>query len=119
MRGEAPTERSLFWRYLNLSQEAARVGDWKYLKILGNTFLFNVVEDPLERANLKERRPEIFRRLVGLYRDWDAQMLPLDPAAVTRGFTGAEMPDHFGVDRQRLLAPAAPSQASPAVPRAN
>ena len=29
-----------------------REGDMKYLKIAGNEFLFNVVEDPLERANL-------------------------------------------------------------------
>ena len=90
---------------MNLSQEACRVGDWKYLKILGNTYLFNVVEDPLERANLKDRQPETYRRLVSLYRDWDRQMLPIDPAATTRGFTGAEMPDHFGIDRQRTLDP--------------
>jgi hypothetical protein len=30
--------------------------DDKYLKVLDNTFLFNVVDDPMERANLKERR---------------------------------------------------------------
>ena len=48
--------RKLFWRYKALAQRAARIGEWKYLKILDNTFLFNVVADPLERANLKHRR---------------------------------------------------------------
>ena len=48
-------ERRLFWRYKSLWQRAARIGDWKYLRILDNTFLFNVVDDPLERANMKER----------------------------------------------------------------
>ena len=43
---------------------AARDGDYKYLKILDNTFLFNVVEDPMERANLKVRRKDVYDRIV-------------------------------------------------------
>ena len=50
----AAVDRKLFWRYKGKWQRAARVGDYKFVKILDNTFLFNVVEDPLERANLKE-----------------------------------------------------------------
>ena len=49
----ATVDRKLFWRYKGNWQRAARVGDYKYLNILDNTFLFNVVEDPLERVNLK------------------------------------------------------------------
>lgn len=41
--GTAAVERKLFWRYKANAQRAARVGDYKYLKILDNTFLFNVV----------------------------------------------------------------------------
>jgi arylsulfatase A-like enzyme len=99
----APVSRKLFWRYLNLLQEACRDGDWKYLKILGNTFLFNVVEDPLERANLKDRQPEIHARLVAEYRAWNATMLPLDPGAATAGTTGAQQADHFGVTRSKNI----------------
>jgi arylsulfatase A-like enzyme len=98
-----PMTRTLCWRYLNLAQEACRAGDWKYLKILDNTFLFNVVEDPLERANLKARRPEIYQRLLASYRAWDATMLPLDPTANTSGFTGHDLPDHFGIRNARTL----------------
>jgi hypothetical protein len=58
-------DRKLFWRFKGLWQRAARIGDWKYLKTLDNTFLFNVVDDPLERANLKERRKDVYDRLVG------------------------------------------------------
>ena len=98
LTGGAPsTPRTLFWRYLNNIQEAHRSGDWKYLKILDNTFLFNVVEDPLERANLKGRHADVYQRLVAEYRAWDATMLPLDPTSGTGGFTGANLPDHFGV----------------------
>jgi arylsulfatase A-like enzyme len=103
LRRAAPSERTLCWRYLNLSQEACRSGDWKYLKILDNTFLFNVVEDPLERANLKEREPEAYRRLVAAWQAWDRQMLPLDPQANTSGFTGKDVADHFGITQARTV----------------
>jgi arylsulfatase A-like enzyme len=103
LHGAKPVPRTLFWRYLNLDQEACRDGDFKYLKILKNTFLFNVVEDPQERANLKERLPEVYRRLVAEYRAWDAAMLPLDPKAATWGFSGAQAADHFGVSSNRML----------------
>ena len=74
---DAPVqERRLFWRYKSLWQRAARIGDWKYLKILDNTFLFNVVDDPLERANMKERHKDVYDRLVAAWNDWNAQMLP-------------------------------------------
>ena len=56
--------RTLFWRYKENAQPAMRDGDYKYLKILDNTFLFNVVEDPMERANLKDRRRDVYDRLV-------------------------------------------------------
>jgi arylsulfatase A-like enzyme len=92
----APVPRKLFWRYLNLLQEACRDGDFKYLKILDNTFLFNVVEDPLERANLKDREPEIYNRLVAEYRAWAATMLPLDPGVFADGNIGSQIPDHYG-----------------------
>ncbi len=92
----APLPRTLFWRYKRLSQQAVRDGDWKYLKILDNTFLFHVVRDPLERANLKGRHPEIYARLVARWQEWNATMLPLDPQSFTLGFSGAELADHFG-----------------------
>jgi hypothetical protein len=56
----AVVESKLFWRYKALWQRAARIGDWKHLKILDNTFLFDLVDDPLERANLRERRKDIY-----------------------------------------------------------
>jgi arylsulfatase A-like enzyme len=93
----APVPRKLFWRYKYNDQQAARDGDWKYLKILDNTFLFDVVQDPMERANLKERQLEVYERLVAEWNEWNATMLPLDPRSFTLGFTGAELADHFGV----------------------
>ena len=72
-----------------------RDGDMKWLKINDNTFLFNVVDDPLERANLKERKPEIYRKLVNEYEAWNATMLPIDPASYTHAFSPKDLADHF------------------------
>ena len=116
--GAAPKNRTLFWRYLNLDQEACRDGDFKYLKILENTFLFNVVEDPLERANLKERMPDVYKTLVARFRAWDSTMLPLDPRSATWGFSGKDAADHFGVkgNRTTVLGPGPPPPGPPKPP---
>ncbi len=101
----APVSRTLFWRYHNMDQRACRSGDLKYLKILENEFLFDVVADPLERANLKERRPDEFARLKKAFDDWNATMLQIGPDDFTAGGdTGAELADHFGI-RQRITMP--------------
>jgi arylsulfatase A-like enzyme len=95
-QGAPVAERRLFWRYKGLWQRAARIGDWKYLKILDNTFLFNVVADPLERANWKERRKDIYERLVQEWNAWNAKMLPETATSETWYFTSGEMADHIG-----------------------
>ena len=60
----APVPRKLFWRYKTNAQRALRDGDYKYLKIRDNSFLFNVVADPRERANLWHRERDVAERLV-------------------------------------------------------
>lgn len=97
LEGGALPDRTLFWRYKNHGQQAARRGRWKYLKIADNTFLFDVVADPLERANLKNREPETFKALAEAWARWNAGMLPLDPKSYTHGFTGKTLADHYGV----------------------
>jgi len=94
----APVPRKLFWRYKAHQQQAMRDGDMKYLKIGPNTFLFNVVEDPLERANLKGRQPDVYARMAKEYEAWNATMLPLDPATNSDQFSGKQLADHFGVE---------------------
>jgi arylsulfatase A-like enzyme len=92
----APVPRKLFWRYKGNAQRAVRDGDMKFLKILDNTFLFNVVEDPMERANLKERQKDVYDRLVAEWFTWNATMLPEIDASYTDSFSGAELADHIG-----------------------
>jgi arylsulfatase A-like enzyme len=113
----APVERKLFWRYKANAQRAARDGDYKYLKILDSTFLFNVVEDPMERANLKERRPDIYDRLVAEWHEWNAAMLLEVDESSTDSFTGDQLADHIGAKKASGKAdnPAAPK--APLKPR--
>jgi arylsulfatase A-like enzyme len=72
---EAPHARKLFWRFKSGGQRAARDGDWKYLQIAGNEFLFDVVQDPRERAQLKDRHKDVFDRLKADWEAWNATML--------------------------------------------
>jgi arylsulfatase A-like enzyme len=95
-KNATPTPRKLFWRYKANKQRAVRDGDYKFLKILDNTFLFNVVEDPLERANLKEREKDVYRRLVREWYEWNANMLPEIKESYTISFDGKQLADHFG-----------------------
>jgi len=94
--GTPPVPRRLFWRYKANHQRAARNGSWKILKIADNSFLFNVVEDPMERANLRERHADIYDRLVTEWDDWNQGMLPEVRESFTEGFTAARLADHIG-----------------------
>lgn len=97
LAGGTLADRTLFWRYTSKSQRAARRGRMKYLKINGNEFLFDVVADPLERGNLKDREPQVFAALKGEFEAWNAGMLN-DPAAPSAGNTPDHWADHFTQD---------------------
>ena len=101
LRNAPPVERKLFWRYKYMGQRAVRAGDMKYLKIGKNSFLFNVVEDPLERANLKDRLPEVFKKLEADFEAWNATMLPEDPEAASATLSADQLADHYGNELKR------------------
>jgi hypothetical protein len=91
--------RTLYWRYKANAQRAIRDGDLKLLKIRENTFLFNVVDDPLERANLKSRRVADYQRLEREWYEWNLTMLPEIKESFTGGIDGEELADHYGAKR--------------------
>ena len=105
--------RTLFWRYRSNAQRAIRDGDMKYLKINNNTFLFNVVADPLERANLKDKQPDVYARLVAEYDAWQGTMLPEDPEGTSTNFQSNQLADHYAPQR---LPPAAGRGGAGAAP---
>ena len=100
LTGRAPPRpRRVFWRYKAHGQRAVRDGDWKYLRIAGNEFLFDVGQDPRERANLKRRRQDVFERLRTEWEAWNRTMLPELPEAFSESPDGSLLADHFGVRR--------------------
>jgi len=103
----APHPRKLYWRYKAGSQRAVRDGDMKYLRIAGNEFLFDVVKDPRERANLKERQADVFDRLKREWEGWNETMLPERSRPALYGQPGSALADHYGVVNP-APAPAAP-----------
>ena len=106
----APHSRRLYWRYKAGSQRAIRDGDWKYLRIAGNEFLFDVVRDPRERANLKDRQKDVFDRLKTDWETWNDTMLPERPRPAAYSNPGNFLADHYGVINP---APAAPPGNAP------
>lgn len=97
-----PQPRKLYWRYKAGAQRAVRDGDWKYLSIAGNEFLFDVVRDPRERANLKDRRSDIFEPLKADWETWNENMLPDRPGPARHYNTGDRLADHYGISNPQF-----------------
>ena len=97
-------ERELFWRFKLHNQKSVRLGRWKYLSIAGHEFLFDIAADPLERANLKSRRPDVFNELKASYEAWNAEMLPYTDSSISIGLSGREFPERYGVHPSESVA---------------
>jgi arylsulfatase A-like enzyme len=91
-----PVPRKLFWRYKTNAQRAMRDGDLKYLKIRDNTYLFDVVADPRERANLQDRQRARAEQMVAAWHAWNATMLPEIQDSFGETYTAAQLADHIG-----------------------
>jgi arylsulfatase A-like enzyme len=72
--------RDLFWKMLYRSQKALRSGDWKYLSVEGDEFLFNLAKDERERANFGKRDPKRLAAMRAKYLAWE-EALPKHPDA--------------------------------------
>jgi arylsulfatase A-like enzyme len=85
--------RPLYWRMNHRGQRALRDGNWKYLRVDGNDYLFNIPADERERANVGEREPQ---RLADMREDWERwnETMPAIPtdATVSLGYSVKEMP---------------------------
>ncbi len=80
IQGRTTFRRDLFWKMRYRNQKAARSGDWKFLSVEGDEFLFNLAKDERERANWAKRAPKILSALKEKYSAWEAQ-LPAHPDA--------------------------------------
>ncbi|HEY1229393.1 MAG TPA: sulfatase-like hydrolase/transferase, partial [Ramlibacter sp.] len=66
--------RALYWRMNHRGQRAVRDGDWKYLRVDGHDYLFDIPADERERANLAGRDPQRLAALRDAWEAWNATM---------------------------------------------
>ena len=94
LRDPAATfERPLFWRMNHRGQRACRIGRWKYLRVDGHDYLFDIPADERERANHAARQPERLAALRQAWEDWHASMPPIpQDATVSLGYGAKDMP---------------------------
>jgi arylsulfatase A-like enzyme len=82
---EAPERtipRELFWRMKYREQKAMRAGRFKYLALEGHEFLFDLLADARERANLAVREADRLAAMRKAYQAWEATMPPVPPDAI-------------------------------------
>lgn len=74
-------ERPLFWRMKYRDQHAMRQGAWKYLRIEGLEYLFDLSRDERERANRAVDEPARLSQMRQAYADWYASLPAVPPDA--------------------------------------
>jgi arylsulfatase A-like enzyme len=85
--------RPLHWRMNHRGQRALRDGDWKYLRVDGHDYLFNIPADERERANLAGRDPARLMALRDAWESWNETMPAIPPdATVSLGYGVKDMP---------------------------
>jgi arylsulfatase A-like enzyme len=78
----APYERALFWR--TRKQDAALLGNWKYLREGEAAYLFDLSADEREQADFKGENPQMFERARAEFQKWQSQVLPYPKPADDR-----------------------------------
>lgn len=86
-------DQPMFWRMNHRGQRAMRHGPWKYLRVDGHDYLFNLEGDERERANLAPIAPERLAAMVQAWEAWEATMPPIPAdATVSLGYGVKDMP---------------------------
>lgn len=85
--------RPMFWRMKYRQQRAYRNGDWKYLKVDEDEYLFNLEADARERANQAKRDPDRLASMREVYEAWAVGMpqIPTE-ARFDLAYTSKDMP---------------------------
>jgi len=95
LTGKAPVaKRTLYWMYKANDQGAMREENWKFLRLGGHEFLFNLDYDEHERANFARKEPDRFARMKKAHADWTATMLPYPKESSSYDMQG-KVPDRY------------------------
>jgi arylsulfatase A-like enzyme len=85
--------RTMAWRMNHRAQRALRDGRWKYLRVDGHDYLFDIASDERERANRAAFEGDRLQRMAQAWEAWNAQMPPIPAdAGVSLGYSVKDMP---------------------------
>jgi arylsulfatase A-like enzyme len=85
--------RPMAWRMKHRSQRALRDGRWKYLRVDGHDYLFDIEADERERANRGPYEGDRLDSMRRVWEAWDATMPPIPAdAGVSLGYSAQDMP---------------------------
>ncbi|MBI5275554.1 MAG: sulfatase-like hydrolase/transferase [Burkholderiales bacterium] len=85
--------RTMHWRMNHRGQRALRDGHWKYLRVDGHDYLFDIPADERERANLAGRDPGRLAAMRDAWEAWNETMPPIPAdATVSLGYSVKDMP---------------------------
>jgi len=94
LTGGASVPRKLFWMYKANDQAAHRDGSWKYLRLAGHEYLFDLAQDEHERANRAAHEKDRFEAMKAAHAQWTATMLPY-PADSASWDNQGKVPDRY------------------------
>ena len=85
--------RPMYWRMNHRGQRAFRDGRWKYLRVDGNDYLFDISQDARERANKGRRDPKRLDAMRSAWEAWNETMPPIpEDATISLGYSYKDMP---------------------------
>ena len=80
LTGQQESPRNeMFWK--RREKEAARVGDWKWVKNADGEYLFNLTEDLEEKHNLTGKNSAKLAEMRAHFIDWQQRMEEAEPGA--------------------------------------
>ncbi|MEZ6044721.1 MAG: hypothetical protein R3C11_03900 [Planctomycetaceae bacterium] len=85
LAGEVSSPRKeMFWE--RRDQQAARIGNYKWVKSSRGGGLFDLDSDPGEKHDLSKSNPEILSQIKQRFRDWKSEMNASEPRGPFRDY---------------------------------
>ena len=82
--GKPSPRQEMYWK--RRAKEAARVGQWKWIRNENGEFLFDLAQDVGEENNLIDKMPEKAAEMQAHFKDWAKRMAAAEPRGPFRDF---------------------------------
>jgi len=81
---ETSKRETMFWNFRG--DQAARMGNWKWVRSQRGTRLFDLSKDIGEKNDLREKKPQILHRITAAYKEWEEKMDSAEPRGPFKDF---------------------------------